>query len=218
VVLGTTDGHLLVYDLVARAVIHDLVSGVALTRQVAISPDGRWAVVLGDSGGPRLLDLDSGTWRGRLPDTGIRSVRFVRGFPADVVTIGPSLHRWRLIPGPPTQLEVGGGVTSLSVSPDVESLAVTRGQGSELRRLNDGALRGVGPKQDGVAKGGAFSPDGATFVMTTGSQRVVRRLVAEDLSPYEEPLLAPTALRSAAVLAASGGARSGLASPTTTGS
>ena len=204
IVLGTTDGHLVVYDLAAGTVMHDLVSGVALTRQVAISPDGRWAVVVGDSGGPRLLDIDSGTWRGRLPDTGVRAVRFLRGLPADLVTLGAGLHRWRLNPGPPTQLEVDGGVTSLTVSPDGALLAVTRGHGLELRRLHDGASRGNSPRLEGVAKGGAFTADGATFVMTAGSTRVVSRIVTADLSPHGEPLRAPTSLRSAVVIAEPG--------------
>ncbi|MEZ4267000.1 MAG: serine/threonine-protein kinase [Myxococcota bacterium] len=216
-VLGTTDGRVLVYDTAAAAVLHDLHSGVAFTRRVDVSPDGRWAAILGDRGGPRLLELASGTWRGRLPHTRTRDLRFAAGRPADLVTWGATLQIWRLEGGPASALDVGGGVTSLSASPDGRLLAITRGKGVEWRRVDDGARVWASPEFDAVMKGGAFSPDRHTFVAAAGRTRQISRYHLAEFEPYASPLTSPAALREVGVIAEPGGQPLWLGAPLSTG-
>lgn len=216
-VLGTTDGRVVVYDSAAGRVLHDLASGVAMARRVDVSPDGRWAVVVGDHGGPRLLDLASGSWRGRLPHTGTRDVRFVSDQPADLAAWGATLRVWRLELGPAATLAVGGGVTSITPSADGRTLAITRGKGVEWRRLSDGARVWVSGEFDAVMKGGAFTADQRTFVSSAGNTRQITRWNLADFEPYAAPLRSAAALREVAVLSTPGGDPLWLAAPLTTG-
>ncbi len=198
-VLGTSDGALVVYDPIARAVLHDVASGVMMTRQIAVSPDARWAVVFGDRGGPRIFDIASGTWRGRLPVSAqVRHMRFVRGRDADLVTFGAALQVWRLTAGDATSLVVAGGVTGLVLSPDGATLAVTRGKGVELRDIASGQ-RIAQAELDGITKPGSFSPDGSTFVATAGSTLRIQRWQVAGFAPLAD-LQAVMALHRAVVM------------------
>jgi WD40 repeat protein len=216
-VLGTTDGRLVVYDSAAGRVLHDLQSDVAMTRRVEVSPDGRWAVVVGDHGGPRVLDLTSGSWRGRLPHSRTRDVRFVSGQPADLAAWGTALRIWRLQPGAAATLAVGGGVTSITAGADGQSLVITRGKGVEWRRLSDGARIWESGAFDAVVKGGGFSPDRGSFVSSAGNTRQITRYYLADREPYATPLLSATALREVAVLGAPGGDPLWLGAPLSVG-
>ncbi|MCC6620695.1 MAG: protein kinase [Deltaproteobacteria bacterium] len=208
IVLGSSDGALVVHDLATDAVVHDVASGVMMTRAITTSPDGRWAVVAGDRGAPRLLDVDSGTWRGRLPGVGTHRLRFVRASdpgPPTLVALGDALGVWRLEPGDTTGFEVGGGVTGLALAPDAKTLAVTRGRGVELRDVATGR-RVAARELDAIVKPGAFSPDGATFGATPGSARALQRWQVEGLTAHARALGAPYALhRVAALVDADGG-------------
>ena len=194
IVLGSSDGRLVVFDPKAGVVVHDVASGVMMTRQLAVSPDGKWVVVAGDRGAPRLFDLGTGTWRGRLPATSkVRRFRFVRGRDADLATLGDALHVWRLTAGEVTGVVVGGGVTGLVLSPDGSTLAVTRGKGVELHDIADGK-RVATVELEGIIKPGGFSPDSAVFAAANGSARRVERWQRQGMAPYASALTAGPAL------------------------
>ncbi|HRE90323.1 MAG TPA: WD40 repeat domain-containing protein, partial [Myxococcota bacterium] len=164
-------------------------SGLGMPRQLATSPDGRFAALLGERGGVKLLDLTTGQWRGTLPLGEVRALSFIESEPADLVTLGARIQRWRLTGGPLARLTLSDGVTSISVHPRSAGLntplvAVTRGKGLTITDL-EGHKRYDEGWFDGIVKGGAFTMDGARYGATAGVSQRVTRFVADAHRPFE---------------------------------
>ena len=204
--MGNTVGTLALYDLEAETMVRTMDSGVAMPGHIATSPDGRLAAILGDRSGVRIWDLETGDFRGSLPDLDVRSLRFVENGGSDLATLGDELRLWRLTAGPVSRLGVGDGVTSIAVAPDGVTLAVTRGKGLTVTTL-DGTRLFDGSWHDTVVKGGAFSDDGHSYVATAGQSRRLTRFDTDTWSTFEEAFEIAFAVREATVLTPPGAAR-----------
>lgn len=176
--VGTTRGSLLHLDSsgaeIARQTLgSEAVFSIAVARnRVAIATaDGLIGVWQADSGLPlgrlfapaaRLAWLDGGVLR----------------------VVGRDAED-RLVPDPtrPHLLRVGAGVSSIAISPDERSVAVSQGDGTiAVVDLADGRATHTFKWQDGVGKDVAFSPDGrhlATAMARGEDQRIFNLATGE---------------------------------------
>ncbi len=197
--MGNTVGAVALYDLEAEVMVRTMDSGVAMPRHIATSPDGRLAVILGDRSGVRIWDLETGDFRGSLPDIDVRSIRFIENGGSDLATLGDELRVWRLPTGPVSRLGVADGVTSIALSPDQKTLAVTRGKGLTVT-TPDGFRLFDGSWHDTVVKGGAFTDDGSAYVATAGQSRRLARFDTSDWSLFDQAFENDFAVREATVV------------------
>jgi len=204
--MGNTVGTIALYDLEAETMVRTIDSGVAMPSHIATSPDGRLAAILGDRSGVRIWDLQTGDFRGSLPDINVRSMRFIENGGSDLATLGDELRLWRLSAGPVTRLGVGDGVTSIAVAPDGVTLAVTRGKGLTVTTL-DGMRLFDGSWHDTVVKGGAFTDDGYSYVASAGQSGRLTRFDTSSWSTYEQEFEIEFAVREATVMSPPGSAR-----------
>lgn len=205
-VMGNTVGLVALFDLETETMVRVVDSGVAMPRHIATSPDGKLAAILGDRSGVRIWDLQTGDFRGSLPDIDVRSIRFLENGGRDLATLGHELRVWRLSVGPVSRLTVGDGVTSIALSPDLKSIAVTRGKGLTVTTL-DGVRAYDGSWYDNVVKGGAFTDDGSAYVATAGQSKRLTRFHTDDWTTFEQTLEFDFAVREATVMTPPGAAR-----------
>jgi WD40 repeat protein len=154
---------------------------------------------VGDRSGVRIWDLETGDFRGSLPDIDVRSIRFIENGGSDLVTLGDELRVWRLAGGPVSRFAVGDGVTSIALAPDGRTLAVTRGKGLTVTTL-DGIRLFDGSWHDTVVKGGAFTDDGSAYVATAGQSKRLARFETSDWSMFEQAFEIEFAVREATVI------------------
>ncbi len=159
-VVGTTEGAMLVVDLSDGSVLSRAEGGVGLVGGLSLSEDGTLVALRDEERGARLFDLTAGTFRGRLPTTGDRGARFIVGHPRRLVTWGAdTLVTWDVPASPPALRPVADGVTALDIDLAHGRLAVATAVGFEVLTLAD-AARVLHIASDTVVKDVAFAADG----------------------------------------------------------
>lgn len=136
-------------------------------------------LVLGERGGPRIWNTDTGGWAGSLP-TGARRM-FPGTHDGEVLLLGDTLDLWRIAATPrPTVLSYGTGLSQATPSPSGDALAVALGSGEVVeRRLADGQVVRRWSWADGVAKCVAYGDDGLLVAAAMGAPGRVLGPVAE---------------------------------------
>ncbi|HNC95653.1 MAG TPA: hypothetical protein PKW90_05985, partial [Myxococcota bacterium] len=139
-------------------------------------PGSGLVLVMGESGGPRLWSTEADAWVGSLPGGASRMGPAKR--PGEVLLIGATLDRWRIVARPrPSVLQFRVGLSQVAVSPDGERVAVALGDGTVVeRQVADGLESRRWSWTDTVVKCVAYGPENWLVASAIGA--TARRLTA----------------------------------------
>lgn len=128
-VVGSTRGELIVASLENGEVKRRIGFGEGLVSRIELSADGRFVAATDERQGIALVDLETRTFLGRLPGEVSSGFRFAE-FGSTLATWGDrELVRWSLDHPGPRQIDVGRGVTSVTVDRGLIGYAASERQG-----------------------------------------------------------------------------------------
>lgn len=166
--IGTSDGRLVLIERATGEVLYALRTGLAKVTAIETTAEGL-AFVRSALSELMVFDLRARAPRMRFPETDVRA------FAVDgdrLFVAAGRLREYRLARGPVSDVDLGAGVTSVTFSPDGLLLGATTGARFEIRALSDGRLVGRWDAGVDFIKSGAFSPDGATWVLSASVFKV----------------------------------------------
>jgi len=166
-VAGTGSGRAVLLDALTGAVLVRLDTGLSKVIDLAFDESTGVVAARAINGDIALVEPLAGRVRPRLASLSSRYFAFGNGL---LFVGGAELRAYAYKPGPPSELRLGTGVTSVMFSPDGEELVATTGDSIEVGRVSDGALVRRIRTDLGFVKSGAYSPDGGLFVIATANQ------------------------------------------------